>query len=357
MASVRSPDEAIPVIPTGGPDGRNHGRGIGLGVALLSAATFGTSGTFGDSLLRAGWSPGAAVLARIIVAALALTPPAIIQLRGQWHVIRRRARLILAYGLVGVDGCTLCYFYAIKSMPVGIALLLEYLGAIMVIAWLWLARGQRPRALTIGGAVAAMAGLALMVGITGSGGISAIGFMWGMLAAVSMAVFFFLSDHPAPAELPAGEAVPTGVDGRAGAGAGVRDVADVGAGVRDEPLSPVVLSWAGMCVGAAALAILEVTRAVPFAASTRDVTFLSWHVSWILPVLGVGLLATATGYVTGIAAVRYLGPKLASFIGMSEILFAAAFAWWLLRQVPTDMQFAGGALILVGLILIRADES
>ncbi|HSZ43207.1 MAG TPA: EamA family transporter [Trebonia sp.] len=339
--TVRSPDEAIPVIPASGPGGRDH-RGVGLGVALLSAATFGTSGTFGDGLLRAGWSPGAAVLARIIVAALALTPLAIIQLRGQWHVIRRRARLILAYGLVGVDGCTLCYFYAIKSMPVGIALLLEYLGAIMVIAWLWLARGQRPRGLTIAGAIAAIAGLALMVGITGSGGISAIGFMWGMLAAVSMAVFFFLSDSPAQPASPAGEAVTAG---------------DTGAAGRDEPLSPVVLSWAGMCVGAAVLAILVAARAVPFAASTRDVVFLSWHVSWILPVLGVGLLATATGYVTGIGAVRYLGPKLASFIGMSEILFAAAFGWWLLRQVPTDMQFAGGALILVGLILIRADES
>jgi drug/metabolite transporter (DMT)-like permease len=300
-------------------------------MALLSAATFGTSGTFGDGLLRAGWTPGAAVLARIIVAALALTPPAIIQLRGRWHVIRRQTRLILAYGLIGVDGCTLCYFYAIKSMPVGIALLLEYLGAIMVIAWLWLARGQRPRRLTVAGAAASMAGLALMVGITGSGGISAIGFMWGMLAAVSMAVFFFLSDGPARQSGPAGAGGP-------------------------EPLSPVVLSWAGMCVGAVALALLLATHAVPFAASTRDVAFLNFHVSWVLPVLGVGLLATATGYVTGIAAVRHLGPKLASFVGMSEILFAALFAWLLLRQVPTDMQFAGGVLILMGLALIRADE-
>jgi drug/metabolite transporter (DMT)-like permease len=316
----------------------------------VSAATFGTSGTFGDGLLLAGWSPGAAVLARLIVGALALTVPAIIQLRGRWYVMRRQARLVLAYGLIGVDGCTLCYFYAIKSMPVGIALLLEYLGAIMVVAWLWLRRGQRPRRLTIAGALASMAGLALMVGITGSGGISPVGFMWGMLAAVSMAVFFFLSDHPV--QPPAAGAGGGGL-GASGA-SGVDATARTGAA---ESLSPVVLSWAGMGVGAVALALLEAARAVPFAANTRDVAFLSFHVSWILPVLGVGLLATAAGYVTGIAAVRYLGPKLASFIGMSEILFAAAFAWLLLRQVPTDMQFAGGALILVGLILIRADES
>ena len=48
--------------------------------------------------------------------------------------------------------------------------------------------------------------------------------------------------------------------------------------------------------------------------------------------------------------------KLASFVGMSEVLFAAAFAWLMLDQVPTATQFAGGTLILAGVVLIRADE-
>ncbi|HWG02272.1 MAG TPA: EamA family transporter [Trebonia sp.] len=341
MATVRSSDDIVSrgapaAAPAPVPPPVRARRGVGVGMAVLSAATFGTSGTFGDGLLRAGWTPGTAVLARIVVAALVLTPFALRQLRGRWHVLRRRAGLILAYGLIGVDGCTLCYFYAIKSMPVGVALLLEYLGAVLVVAWLWLRRGQRPRRLTIAGGVASIAGLTAMIGVTGSGGISAIGFMWGMLAAVSMAVFFFLSEGPTA------DGATAGSDSAAPA---------------HEPLSAVVLSWAGMCVGAAILAILQAVRLVPYAASTRDVAFLSFHVSWILPVLAIGVLATAAGYVTGIVAVRDLGPKLASFIGMSEILFAALFAWLLLRQVPTDTQFAGSGLILLGLVLVRADES
>ena len=337
MTTVRSRDDILAPTADFSPKVRTH-RGMGLGMAVLSAATFGTSGTFGDGLLRSGWTPGAAVLARILVAAALLTPFALVQLHGRWHTLRRQVGLMLAYGLVGVDGCTLCYFYAIKSMPVGVALLLEYLGAVLVIGWLWLRRGQRPRRLTIAGAIAAIAGLVLMIGVTGTGGISAIGFMWGMLAAVSMAVFFFLSEGPTAHVTAVSDAAPP-------------------AKPATEPLSPVVLSWAGMCVGAVALAIAMAVRAVPFAANTRDVAFLSFHVSWILPVVGIGFLATAVGYVTGIAAVRDLGPKLASFIGMSEILFASLFAWLLLRQVPTDTQFAGGALILVGLVLVRADES
>ena len=66
--------------------------GAGLTLALVSAAAFGTSGTFAAALIAAGWSPGAAVLARMAVAALILTVPAMLLLRGQWSLLRRGAR-------------------------------------------------------------------------------------------------------------------------------------------------------------------------------------------------------------------------------------------------------------------------
>ena len=46
-----------------------------LGTALLSAAAFGTSGAFATALIDAGWSPAAAVTARLLVAAVVLTVP------------------------------------------------------------------------------------------------------------------------------------------------------------------------------------------------------------------------------------------------------------------------------------------
>src|SRR5271170_3289672 len=82
----------------------------GISVAVVSAATFGTSGTFGTSLLDAGWTPGTAVLARITLAALVLTIPAVIALRGRWALLRRSWWTTAAYGLVGVVGCQVCYF-------------------------------------------------------------------------------------------------------------------------------------------------------------------------------------------------------------------------------------------------------
>src|SRR5215468_2367400 len=154
----------------------------GLALAVLSAATFGTSGAFASSLIDAGWSPAAAVVTRVAVAALVLTVPAVVQLRGRWWLLRRGAGRVAAYGLVAVAGCQLFFFSAVERMPVGVALLLEYLGAVLVVGWLWLRHGQRPRRLTVVGAAAAIAGLVMVLNVIGSVRLDPLGVMWGLLA-------------------------------------------------------------------------------------------------------------------------------------------------------------------------------
>jgi drug/metabolite transporter (DMT)-like permease len=292
---------------------------------------FGTSGTFGSALVDNGWSPAGAVLARVCVAALALTVPALVTLRGRWGLVRRSWRLVVAYGLVGVAACQVCYFNALAHLDVGIAILIEYLGIVLIVGWLWVRHGQRPRLLTVAGGFAALGGLGLMLDLSGSAGVSLVGVLWALAAAVAMAVYFFQSAQTSTV--------------RTSAGAG------------QVALPPVALTWGGMVTGAAAIAALGAVRAVPLRFSATDVTLLHDSVSWLVPVLGLGVIAAAVAYVTGIAAARRLGPKLGSFVAMAEVLFAAGFAWLLLHQVPTGMQFLGGALILAGVVAVRLDES
>jgi drug/metabolite transporter (DMT)-like permease len=301
---------------------RSAPGGAGLAFAVLSAATFGTSGTFASALIGAGWSPAAAVLARIAVAVLILTVPALIQLRGRWALLRRSAPRVAAYGLVPVAGTQLFYFNAIARIPVGVAILLEYLGVVLVVGWLWLRHGQRPRRLTVTGGVAALAGLAMVLDLSGSARIDPIGVMWALLGAVGLATYFLLS------------------------------AADSG----QEPLPPIVMAWAGMCTGTVVLALLGGVGLLPMTASTGDVHVLGHQVSWLVPVIGLALLATVIGYVAGIGAARRLGARLASFAGIAEVLFAILFAWLLLGQLPSDLQFLGGAFILAGVTLVRVDE-
>ncbi len=295
--------------------------GIGLALAIVSAATFGTSGTFGSSLIKVGWSPAAAVLARVTLAAAVLTVPALMQLRGQWAQFRRGLPRVTAFGLVAVAGAQLCYFNAIERIPVGVALLLEYFGTVLVVGWLWLRHGQQPRRLTIVGGVLALAGLSMVLNLVGATDINPLGVMWGLLAAVGLATYFVLSAKEG-----------------------------------DDTLPPVVMTWAGMCVAGAALGLLGLLRVIPLAGSTADVTLVGERMSWLFPVIGLAVVAAVVPYIAGIGAARRLGARLASFVGLAEVLFAIVFAWLLLGQLPTYLQFIGGAFILGGVTIVRLDE-
>ncbi|MEU7929953.1 EamA family transporter [Micromonospora echinofusca] len=294
--------------------------GLGLGLALLSAVTFATSGTFARSLIDAGWSAEAAVIARVGVAALIVAVPAALSLRGRWDVLRRNLAAIGVFGLLGVATAQVCFFNAVRYLPVGVALLLEYLGIVLVVGWMWLVHGQRPRRLTVAGSVAALAGLFFVLDLTGAGRLDAVGVLWGLGAAVGLAGYFVL------------------------------------AGRVDEELPSVAMASGGMAVGAAVLLLLGAVGALPLRVAFGEVTFAGERTSWLVPVVGLSLIAAVVAYLAGIAGTRILGARLSSFVGLTEVMFAVLIAWLVLGELPTVVQLLGGALIVAGVALVRVDE-
>ncbi len=95
---------------------------------------------------------------------------------------------------------------------------------------------------------------------------------------------------------------------------------------------------------------------VPFGVSATDVVLADVSVPWWLPILGLGVVTAALAYVFGIAAGRRLGSRLASFVGLTEVLAALVFAWLLLGEAPRSVQIAGGALILAGVVIVKLGE-
>ena len=95
---------------------------------------------------------------------------------------------------------------------------------------------------------------------------------------------------------------------------------------------------------------------LPFAATTADVHFGDVSMAWWLPVLGLGVVTAALAYVTGIAATRRLGSRLASFVALTEVLAALGFAWVLLGQAPRSIQLLGAALVLLGVVIVKSGE-
>lgn len=293
---------------------------MGLLIALVSAATFGSSGTFGSALMSTGWSPGAVVTARIVGAALILAVPAAVAMRGRWHLLRPNVGRVLAYGLFAVAGCQFAYFMAVDHLSVGVALLLEYLAPVLIVGWLWLRHSRRPSRMTVLGVVAAMVGLVLVLDVTSGASVDLVGVLWGVLAALGLVVYFLAAAHG------------------------------------DDALPPISLAGGGLAVGAAGLLAAAATGLLPMSASTDDVLLAGVALPWWAAVLELALVAGAIAYATGIAATRALGSTVASFVGLSEVLLAIAFAWVLVGEAMSPVQLLGGLAILAGVVAVKLGE-
>jgi len=298
-----------------------RGVNIGLLFALGAALSFGTSGVFARGLIDAGWTPGAAVTVRMWVAAIVLLVPTLVALRGRWAMVRKNAGMIVMYGLLAVTTAQLCYFQAVAVMDVGIALLIEYTAPIAVILWLWVRRGERPSRRSIIGAVIAFAGLVLMLDVLTGGDVNVGGILFALGAMVGAATYFVLS------------------------------------GRGDTGLPPIALAGLGLLIGSIGLTVAAVVGVLPFSWTTADVEFRLLTVPWFVPVVAVGVIATALAYGLGIASTRILGSRLASFIALSEVVAAMVFGWLMLGQVPGPVQAIGGMLVLAGVIIVKLGEA
>ncbi|MFN8189989.1 MAG: DMT family transporter [Nocardioidaceae bacterium] len=293
----------------------------GLLLAVISATSFGLSGSLVKGLLASGWTPGSAVLVRVAIAALVLAVPAALSLRGRWGLLRRNLGLIVVFGLLGVAGTQFFYFQAVARMQVGVALLIEYTAPVAVVLWVWLRHGQRPGRLTLAGGVVAAAGLVLVLDLVGGVSVSLAGSLWALAAMVGAASYFVIGAQ------------------------------------EDNGLPPLVLAASGLVVGAVALGLLGLVGLIPMDLATSPVAYAIGTVAWWLPVLGLGVITAALSYATGIAASRRLGSRLASFVALLEVVAAVLFAWLLLGELPHAVQLAGGLLILAGVVVVKLGET
>jgi drug/metabolite transporter (DMT)-like permease len=90
--------------------------------------------------------------------------------------------------------------------------------------------------------------------------------------------------------------------------------------------------------------------------NTAPVHFRSVEVPFWVPLVMVGIVATAVAYLSGIHGSRLLGSRLASFVALLEVLAALVTAWVLLGQTPQLIQVLGGLGILAGVVLVKLGE-
>jgi drug/metabolite transporter (DMT)-like permease len=296
---------------------RSYGGGLAL--ALVSASSFGLSGSLARSLLDLGWSPAAVVATRVGGAFLILLIPCLLLLRRIGLPTGGQSLRMLAYGVVAIALAQLCYFSAVQYLSVSVALLLEYLAPVMLIGWHWARTHRRPTGSVLAGAGLSIVGLAFVLDLRSGLTLNPIGVGWALGAAVCLSAYFLLSE-------------------------------DNGS---DAPIHPLLLTTAGTGIGAGVLLAAAAAGLLPLAASGGVTILADRPVGWWIPVLVLILISAVLAYPAGIVGVRRLGSSLASFVSLTEVIFAVIFALVLLGQRPGPMQLLGGALILAGIALVQ----
>ncbi|WP_405707385.1 EamA family transporter [Streptomyces xanthophaeus] len=293
------------------------GRNAGLGLALVSACAFGGSGVAAKPLIEAGLDPLHMVWLRVAGAALVLSPLA-------WRhrdLVRRKPALLVGFGLVAVAGVQAFYFASLSRIPVGVALLLEYLGPALLLGWIRFVQRKPVTRAAAAGAAVAVVGLACVVEVWSGLSLDPLGVLLGIAAACCQAFYFVLADQ--------------GADG-------------------DEAPDPIGVIAYGMIVGTLVMTVIARPWEMDWQVLGGQAALGDTAVPAVALLAWVVLVATVFAYLTGVVSVRKLSPQVAGVVACLEAVVATVLAWVLLGEHLAAWQIAGGALVLSGAFIAQS---
>ncbi|MEW2522855.1 EamA family transporter [Actinacidiphila alni] len=299
-------------------------RNGGLGLALLSAFAFGGSGVAAKPLIESGMDPLHVVWMRVAGAALILLPVA---LRHR-ELPRRRPGLVLGFGLLGITGCQALYFVAISRIPVGVAILVEFLGPALLLGWVrFVQRRTVSRSAAIG-VVLAISGMAAVVEIWSGLAFDALGLLLAFGAACCQVAYFVLADDGG---------AHAGTDAGAGSGPVAPDVPE-----------PIAVIAYGLLVGTVVLTVAARPWTIDWTVLGQQTALGERDVPAVLLVAWIVLVSTVVAYLSGVQAVRRLTPQVAGVVASIEAVVGTVLAWVLLDEHLGLAQIVGGTLVLAG---------
>ncbi|GAA2997744.1 DMT family transporter [Actinokineospora diospyrosa] len=293
------------------------GLALGLALGAVGAVAMGSAAPALKLLAVTELSPVNVIQARTVVGAIALLVAALVLRRGRMAVRREDWWLVAVYGVLTLAINQVVYTVALARLPVGVALLLEYLAPVLVALWVrFVQRRDVPRLLWIG-IVVLLAGLALVTQVWTAAALDGLGVLFGLIAAVTLAARFLLAER------------------------GLRTY------------DPLVMATWGASLGSVALIAAGVVAPFPWhvLGTVSAVGSISAPV-WAL-VLYVGLIGMAGAILLSAVAQRSIPSTSASLIAAVEIIVGGVLATVLLGEHLNAAQWAGSAAMLVGIVLAQ----
>jgi drug/metabolite transporter (DMT)-like permease len=277
-------------------------RTVGALLALTSASCFGVMPVLTKVVYDDGAGVSGVLSVRFSVAAVLLLGLA--RWRGEALPRGRQLRDLALLGGVGYVVESLCYFSALSRISAGLTALLLYLYPALVVVLSFLLLGHRASRLAIGCVVVATVGTALTIGPVAGG--QRLGVLLGLGAAASYALYIVLSSRAIT-------------------------------GVGPFATSAVVMGSCALVYDVLAVA----THAEPPQAPA----------AWAA-LAGVTVLGTVVAVAAFFAALPLLGPSDTAVLSTLEPVVSVAVAAVALGERLTPTQVAGGALVLVAVVVL-----
>ncbi|GAA4615974.1 EamA family transporter [Saccharopolyspora hordei] len=282
-------------------------KSAGVAVAIASAFCFGGSGPFAKPLIAAGFSSLDVAWLRLVGGALLMLPFAL----RHAAAVRKAPKLLVGYGLFAIAGVQVCYFAAIARVPVGVALLIEFLGPVLVLGWIRFVRRRPVSPSAAIGVAIAVVGLACVVELWAGLSFDPVGLLLALGAAGCQAAYFLLSDS-------------------------------------GPEVDPLALAGFGLLLGAAVVTAVAQPWERDWTLLLGEVELAGHALPALVAVAWIVVVSTVLAYLTGIVAVRRLSPQVAGAVAFLEPVVATLLAWALLAEALGPVQLLGGALILAG---------
>ena len=294
---------------------------VGYAMVWTAATLFAVNGTVSKVILESEISSLRLSQVRLTGALFGLGLVVLVVARPTLRLRRAELPFLAAYGIAGLALTQLLYFLAIRRLPIGIALLIQYLAPLLVALWARYVTHEPVRRRVWAALALALAGLTLIVEVWRGLVLDGWGVAAALAGAVAFAAYVLLAER------------------------GVR---------RRDPIS---LNLYGFLFAALFWAIIQPWWRFPLATVDRDVSLLGNLAGHAVPVwvliAWMIALGTIVPFLLVVAALRHVSATRVGIVAMLEPVVATlvAFAW--LDESLAAAQLVGGAVVLAAILLAQ----
>ena len=294
---------------------------LGYLLVVSAAIIFGVNGGVSRVPIHAGLAVETYTTVRVTGGFLAFALLCLVLDRGAFRMPRGRTALdLVVLGVLGVAFLQWTYNIAVVRLPLGVALLLEYLAPVYVVLWVRFVRRENVHPRVWPAIAVAIVGLALVGEIWDGLTLDGFGVVMAVLAGLCFALYFLQGERLTGTDLSSLQIVLWSF------------------GVATIVMNLIEPAWNAGALGNEASLL----------GRFEDVTVPAWSAMVFVVIIG-----TVVPFFLYLSALRHLSSTVASVVAMLEPIVATLVGWAWFHEILSTVQVLGVLAVVAGIVLAQ----